>query len=179
MVSMGMTAGSVNEMLTANMTMNQLLTATAGAMSSQGESQAEIDVLNALRGQVTATTLGTFKLGDFFTVASGADNAALASEMNVFQLVTAAAQVANGSNFVNVDNIGITVPGVLSTKVSLQVIEAPKFYFGPVGGSVSTGQINLTVTPSLNLSVSVLGLTSLVSPHELPVKSPAPAPPEH
>lgn len=170
MVNMGMTAGSVNEMLNANMTVTQLMTATAGAMTAQGESAAEIAVLNALKAQVTATTLGTFKLGDFISVASGADNTALASEMNVFQLVTASAQVANGSHFIDVSDVGITVPNVLSTKVSLQVIEPPQFYFGPVGGSRSTGQISLTVTPKLSLPVTVAGLTSVVVTNELPVK---------
>ena len=170
LVNMGIAAGTVNEMMAADLTMNQLLTATAAAMTAQGETAGEVAVLNALRAQVTSTTLAVFQLGDFMTVSSGADNMALASEMNVFQLVTAAAQVANGSNFIDVSDIGVAVPNVLSTKVSLQVIEPPQFYFGPVGGSKSTGQISLTVTPSLNLPVTVAGLTSVVVTNDLPVK---------
>ncbi len=170
LVSMGIAAGTVNEMMAANLTMNQLLTATASAMTAQGETAGEVAILNALKAQVTSTTLAVIKLGDFMTVASGADNTALASELNVFQLVTAAAQVANGENFVNVSNIGVVVPNVLSTKVSLKVIEPPQFYFGPVGGSVSTSQIELTVTPSLNLPVSVAGLAGVTVTNDLPVK---------
>lgn len=170
LVNMGFAAGSVAEMMNADLTMNQLLTATAAAMTSQGETAGEVAVLNALKAQVTSTTLAVFKLGDFMNVASGADNAALASEINVFQLVTAAAQVANGSNFVNVSGLGVTVPNVLSTAVSLQVIEPPQFYFGPVGGSRSTGQISLTVTPSLSLPVSVAGLSSVLVTGDLPVR---------
>jgi len=107
------------------------------------------------------------------TVSQGADNTALASELNVFQLVTAAAQVANGNHFIDVSDVGITVPNVSSTKVSLQVIEAPKFYFGPVGGSVSTSQISLTVTPKLNLSLPVtvgLNLATISVTSDYPVK---------
>ncbi|HUR24084.1 MAG TPA: hypothetical protein VMZ73_09460 [Acidimicrobiales bacterium] len=170
LVNGGVSAGTVSELMNANLTMNQLLTATAAAMTSEGETAGEVAVLNALKAQVTNTTLATFKLGQFMTVASGADNTALASELNVFQFVTAAAQVANGSNFINVSNVGITVPNVSSTKVSLQVIEPPQYYFGPVGGSKSTGQISLTVTPTLNLPVTVAGLTSVVVTNDLPVK---------
>lgn len=170
LVNGGVSAGTVSEMMNANLTMNQLLTATAAAMTSEGETAGEVAVLNALRAQVTNTALATFKLGQFMTVASGADNTALASELNVFQFVTAAAQVANGSNFINISNVGITVPNVSNTKVSLQVIEPPQYYFGPVGGSKSTGQISLTVTPTLNLPVTVSGLTSVVVTNDLPVK---------
>ena len=169
LVSMGVTAGSVSELMNANLTMNQLLTATAAAMTQEGETAAEVAVLNALLTQVTATTLTSFQLGELMSVATGADNTALASELNVFQLVTAAAQVANGDNFVNISDLGVTVPNVLTTKVSLQVIEPPQYYFGPVGQGVSTGQIKLTVTPSLNLPVSVAGLASVTVTNDLPV----------
>ncbi|HEX2119957.1 MAG TPA: hypothetical protein VHF91_12285, partial [Acidimicrobiales bacterium] len=92
------------------------------------------------------------------------------SSLNVFQLVTGAAQVANGDHLIEVTDVGITVPNVSSTKVALKVIEPPKFYFGPVGGSVSTSQIELTVTPTLNLPVSVAGLANVVVTNTLPVK---------
>jgi uncharacterized membrane protein len=103
------------------------------------------------------------------TVASGADNMALGSSINVFQLVTAAAQVANGSNFIDVSNVGITVPNVSSTKITLQVIQTPQFYFGPVGGSRSTGQVNLTVTPTLDLNLNLVVATARVT-SDYPVK---------
>lgn len=170
LVNMGFAAGTVSEMMAADLTLSQLLTATAAAMTAQGETAGEVAVLNALTAQVAAATLAVFELGDFMTVASGADNTALASELNVFQLVTAAAQVANGSNFIDVSNVGVTVPNVGSTRISLQVIEPPQYYFGPVGGSVSTGQISLTVSPTLNLPVTVAGLASVVVTNELPVR---------
>jgi uncharacterized membrane protein len=143
--------------MNANVTMNQLLTATASALTAQGVVGAgQATILNTLKAQVTSTALTSFKLGDFMTIASGADNMALGSTLNVFQLVTAAAQVANGNNFIDVPNVGITVPNVSSTRVRLQVIEGPKYYFGPVGQSVSTSQVSLTVTPTLDLTVPLL-----------------------
>jgi uncharacterized membrane protein len=170
LASMGVSAGTVSQMLAANITAAQLMQATAQALALQGPTAAtSLTALNALRAQITATTLTTFTLGDLMHVSQGADNAALASQLNVFQLVTGAAEVANGSHLIDVSDIGITVGSVLSTKVSLQVISPPQFYFGPVGGSVTTAQIGLTVTPKLNLPVSVAGLTSVTVTNDLPV----------
>ena len=171
LVSAGVSAGTVNGLMNSNVTITQLMTATAAALTAQGVAgAAQATILNTLKAQVTSTALTSFKLGDFMTIATGADNTALASSLNVFQLVTAAAQVANGNNFIDVSDVGIVVPDVLSTKVSLQVIEPPKFYFGPVGGSVSTAQISLTVTPKLDMPISVAGLVDARVRNDLPIK---------
>ena len=67
--------------------------------------------------------------------------------------------VANGTNAVVVPSIGISLPGIGTTSLSLKVIEGQKTYFGPVGDGVSTGQVELTLTPTLNRSITVAGLT--------------------
>jgi uncharacterized membrane protein len=166
----GFTVGNVNQLMDADLTLTQLMTATAGALTAQGVAgTAQAALLNTLKAQVTSSSLATFKLGKFMTVSQGADNMALGSSVNVFQLVTAAAQVANGSNFIDVSDVGITVPGALSTKASLQVIQAPQFYFGAKGGSVSTSQIDLTVTPSLDMPITVAGLVGAHVKNDLPI----------
>jgi len=171
LVSAGVSAGSVTGLMNANVTLNQLMTAAASALTAQGPTgAAQAAILNTLKLQVTSTALASFKLGDFMTVASGADNMALGSTLNVFQLVTAAAQVANGNNFINVSDVGITVPGVLTSKASLQVIEPPKFYFGPVGAGRSTAQISLTVTPNLDMPITVAGLVGAHVKNDLPIE---------
>jgi len=171
LVSAAVSAGSVTGLMNANVTLNQLMTAAASALTAQGPTgAAQAAILNTLKLQVTSTTLASFKLGDFMTVASGADNMALGSTLNVFQLVTAAAQVANGNNFVDVSDVGITVPGVSTSKASLQVIEPPKFYFGPVGAGRSTAQISLTVTPNLDMPITVAGLVGARVKNDLPIK---------
>jgi uncharacterized membrane protein len=169
--SMGLAAGTVSEMLNTDVTMGQLLQASAQALALQGPTGvAQAAILDTLRTQATATTLTSFKLGRMISVEQGGEEMAAGSTLNVFQLVTGAAQVANGNHLVEVSSVGITVPNVVSTKVALKVIEPPKFYFGPVGGSVSTSQIELTVTPTLNLPVSVAGLANVVVTNTLPVK---------
>lgn len=167
LLSMGVSAGNLSSLLSSNITAAQLLQATAQALTAKGD-VADASVLNALRLTITNST--QFTLGKLIHVATGADNTALASNINVFQLVTAAAEVANGSNFIDIPSVNITVPGVLGTEVKLQVIQPPQFYFGPVGGSVSTAQISLTVVTNLNLNLTVAGLVGAVATGKLPVQ---------
>ncbi len=170
LASMGFSVGTVSQLLATNLTVNQVLQATANALTAQGgvANLALATQLNTLRAGITNTTQIT--LGSFMHVSQGADNAALASDLNVFQLLTASAEVANGSSFIDIPDVGIAVPNTLSTRVKLQVIQPPQFYFGPVGGSVSTAQIDLTVTPSLNLPVTIPGLNGVTVTGTFPVK---------
>ena len=174
LAAMGFSVGTVSDLMNANMSVAQLMQATAAALTAQGVVGAgQASILNTLKAQITSSALTQIHLGQFMTVAQGADNTALASQLNVFQLVTAAAQVANGSHFIDVSDVGIAVPNVTSTKVSLQVIQPPQYYFGPVGGSVSTSQISLTVTPKLNLSLPVtvgLNVATIGVTSDYPVK---------
>jgi len=167
LASAGFSVGTVSQLLDTELTLGQLFLAAANALTAGGETAAA-NALNLIRASVTTTT--KIKLGNFIEVAQGADDMALGSTLNAFGLVTAAAQVANGENLISVPGIGITVPGVLTTDVTLKVIEPPRFYYGPEGKGVSTSQIELSVTTDLNLNLSILGLTGAKATGKLPVR---------
>jgi uncharacterized membrane protein len=170
LATMGYSVGTVDELLATNLTMNRLLTATAGALNTEGGAANVAVATQLLSMAATVTNTTQFTLGRFMHVDSGANNTALGSQLNVFQLLTGSAQVANGNNFVDIPDIGLTVGNVTSTRVKLKVIEPVQFYFGPVGGSVSTSQLDLTVTPTLDLPISVLGLVGTRVKNDLPVR---------
>jgi len=166
LASMGFSVGTVSQLLSANMTLAQLYQATASALTLQGDT-ANATLLNTLR--VAATSSVQMTLGGLIHVAQGGENAALSTSLNLFQLVTGSALLANGNTLLTLSNAAITVPGVTQTAISLKVIEVPQTYIGPVGGSVTTGQVELVVTPTLNLNVS-LGLSLLNVTGDLPVR---------
>ena len=58
---------------------------------------------------------------------------------------------------------------MLSTGISLKVTELPQTYIGPIGGSVSTGQVDLIITPKIDVNLS-LGLSLLRVTGDLPVR---------
>ena len=154
----GVQFGTVDQMLAADLTLAQLAQATANALNAAGDSDAALYAgPEGIVAQSTNTT--TFKLGDFIGVAQGSGDAALATEFNAWDLLTGSAMVANGSNLISVPNVGVSVPGIGTTSLGLKVIEAKKTYIGPAGGSVSTAQVEMTLTPVLDWPLSVGGLT--------------------
>jgi len=147
----GFSVGSVDQLMSASMTLADLYTATASALTTGGDT-ADANIFTALALKATSTV--TITLGQLIHVQQGADSAALGTSINLMQLVTGTAEIANGSHLIDVSNVGITVPGVTSTRVQMTVIEKPVIFIGYFGDAgVTTAQINLTVTPTLNLSI--------------------------
>lgn len=171
----GVQFGTVDDLLVADITMADLATATANALTKKGETGAAL--LFTQGGGIVAksTNTATFQLGDMIKVAEGAGDSALATEFNVLGLVTGGAMVANGTNAVSIPNIGIAIPGVGSTSLSLKVIEGPQTYIGPDETiftdlpHATTGQVELTLTPVLNVSAPVAGLDGATLTGSLPV----------
>ncbi|MEA2828347.1 MAG: hypothetical protein QOG43_2786 [Actinomycetota bacterium] len=166
LASMGFSVGTVSQLLSANMTAAQLFQATASALTLGGDA-ANASLFNTLR--LAATSSVQMNLGGLIQVAQGSENAALSSSVGLFQLVTGSALLINGTNTLSLSNAGITVPGVASTALSLKVTELPQTYIGPVGGSVTTGQVDLVVTPKIDVNLSV-GLSLLRLTGDLPVR---------
>ena len=153
----GVQFGTVDQLLTADLTLAQLAQATANALNAAGDSDAALYA--GPTGIVAqSTNTATFQLGDLITVAQGSGDAALATEFNVWELLVGSAMVANGSNLVSIPNLGITIPGLGTTSLSLKVIEAKRTYIGPVGNGVSTAQVEMTITPTLDRPLTVAGL---------------------
>lgn len=154
----GIQFGTIDQMLNADITLAQLATATAGALTAAGDTNAAL-YAGPLGIIAQSTNTATFKLGQLFTIGAGAGDAALATEFNAFQLLTGSAMTANGTNLVSVPNIGITLPGIGTTGLTLKVIEGQEIYIGPANGpAISTGQIDLTLSSNLDIPISVTGL---------------------
>lgn len=159
LADMGIAAGTVDQMLTSNITLAQLYQASAQALAANGQT-ANASLFNTLRLQAGSTTL--FKLGEMITIGQGGSDSAASAQLNLLQLLTGSAAVANGQNLISVTGVAITVPNAGSVDLSLRVIEGPKIYIGPAGTGphVTTGQISLTITPRISV-LNLLGLVRL------------------
>jgi uncharacterized membrane protein len=160
--------GTVNELLTTQITAAQLLTAAATVLN--GQTVDSYDVSSQLISLRDSTTNSQkFTLGDYLTVAQGFENKAANASLNVLQLITAGAELANKNNFLDAGSIiTLPVPGVgnVNTKLGLKVIEGPKHYIGPANGPnlpLHTGQVQLTLTPQLDAPFQVTGLLGAIS----------------
>ena len=80
----------------------------------------------------------------------------MSANLDVLQLLTTEAEVANGSNAINVQSaLGIT--GVTSSTLSLVVGQPPQVAYGPVGTTATTAQV------TADLKLNVLGVGSWTS----------------
>lgn len=156
----GLGVGTVEELLELdNVSVGALFVAAANVLDSQGK-LVEADLLRAI-----TVGAGTphISIGDIIDAAP-TDAAALDAQINVLDLVTGAALIANEGHAVNIPNLGITLPGLVSTTTSLTVIESPRTRCGRKGTTNETAQIRLRITgtiPARNINVSILGLANV------------------
>lgn len=149
LLAMGLNVGTPEQLMNADLTLVQLITATGQALGQTGQptAQAEIDDLLA----ASITTTNTVKLGDFITLAQPASDAALDAGVNVYQLVSASAQVANGGSFVDVPLTGINLGSLTGVTLMAKVIEPAQVAIGPIGTTAQNSQVTLRVTVDVPL----------------------------
>jgi uncharacterized membrane protein len=147
-------AGTPSALLNLNdLSLNQFFLASAKALQAEGGDAADITLLNQL-ATANLSTLPHIKFSDLLQLGS-TSSAAMSTSVNLLNLVSTAAFVANGTNALSVPSLTAGVPNVASVSASLKVIQAPEGACGPVGTAVKTSQVDLDVTFTLSpLTVS-------------------------
>lgn len=168
-VATAMGFGTVNELLTANVKLKDLIRATATVLNNHG------DVLAVKVNQIADSTNSskTLTVGNMIKVTQGAEDSAAGAMVNVLQLISGSAQVANKGSFLTasgIANVPVTGVGTLGTSMGIKVIEPPRIYIGPVGGSVSTSQVEITFNSTIDVPLTGLLGGVLKATGNLPVK---------
>ncbi|WP_436699197.1 hypothetical protein [Nocardioides sp. BYT-33-1] len=157
--------GSVSELLRAeDVSIADLVAASADVLSAQagGGSTAAVTALNLIKAAIKAGA-PTIKIGDLLS-ASPTDPAALGTSLNVFDMITAAALVANGTNAIALDKLDVNL-GLISAKTTLKVIQAPRktCSTGHDDQVARTAQVELVTkvtSNAINQAVAVGGLVN-------------------
>lgn len=142
--------GSPSEFATTSITVGRLLDAIATVMTASGSSSADISIVNAIRNSLTTAIQGrVVLLGDLVEIGAG-NASALDAKLKVLNLVSGAAFIVNGTNFISVPSLAVTVPGLTNVTTSVKVIESPQQACGKPGDGTkaSTSQVTLTVKGS-------------------------------
>lgn len=170
------TLGSPDSLLTSDVSLRRLAQASVTALNNKA---AGGDTLAAAAATPLASLVSTIdtalmvKAGDILNIQQPADPAAAAADLqfNAFDFLVAgglarvgtAARIANGTNFVDVPGLTVTVPGLGGTTLRLTVIEPPKISaFGPARFDITTNswlttaqtaQVKLDLTTSIVVEV--------------------------
>lgn len=155
-----LTVGGMQDLLnTGGLKVLDLLDASVSALSAkQGGSDSGVLALQAMNGTIAANVKNAdLVLGDILDIKAAES---LAAQVNVLDLITAAAYVAHKDDpsALNLP-LGINLPNLAQIGVSLKVIEPPKVAYGKPGFAspgvynteVRSAQIALTVSAEANL----------------------------
>ena len=148
--------GTTEELLATSVSVKDFYLAVADALSANG------DTANAALVQNIAVHIGSVahnvNIGELLNVSQG-NTAALSTTLNVFNLLTGAAFLANGSSAVALQSLNLTLPLLGTVSGGLSLIQKPVNTCGKKGTTLHTEQA--TVGPlSANLSSGLLsGIT--------------------
>jgi len=124
----GVGAGTVGELLDAQVTLGQLLDITAEALSAQGNTVG-LEVLTDLQAIVASAGADvqdlSLRLGDLVGATTTDPDAGLVGSASVPQLLSLAAVLSGGENFLSIPATVINVAGLSRVELKLHVIEAP------------------------------------------------------
>ena len=158
---LGLNLGNPSNLLNTSVNMKSFLTAVATVLSNNGNSSASATVAT-LAASISALSTLTTNLGNFVKLGTGVNGSAADAQLNVFELITGSAEVANGSSFVNIPGLSLTA-GITNLTVSFSAIQPQVIcVMCSTGDAKTTSQVTLKVTPTIS-PVSLLGLASPVT----------------
>jgi len=147
--------GSVDELLSANVTAGDLLIAAADVLQSDGTSNANI--LSLVGAELGGISLS---LGDLVNAEPGT-GAAETATINAFDLLAGTVIIANGSSAISVPDLALNLPlSGTGLTTSLSLIEKPRMGCGQRGTTADTAQVALSIGGTLVSLPNILGLTA-------------------
>jgi uncharacterized membrane protein len=177
-------AGGYDQVLQTDATVGQLLNAMATVLQRNGSTaQVTLDALSALAFSANMPTAQPLlKLGELVKVQTGTPAAGLDTNLQVFQLVQGAVQLANGKGAIAA-NLPVNVLGMGTATLHLKIIEPPQLSAigdptlaaldpdGPNGIRVRTAQFRALLTLDLPLLTTLSSVTNAVANLLTPVTS--------
>lgn len=120
--------GTVSQLLNTQISMNDFMLAMVQALGSSNA--VAVQALNA----IIATNVESLnvRIGDVIKVTTPSSESAANASINILELLTTSAQVANGSNLVKLDT-AIDLGALAQAKVQLVILEQPSIAIGPAG----------------------------------------------
>lgn len=143
--------GTVDELMTANVTARSFVAAAASVLANNGN-LAAADVMNAIAARLNSTT--SLDVSSMLNLTTGAGSAA-GLTIDAFNFVQAVIELSNKNNFVALA-LPVSVPGLASVQLEAKIIESPRIACGKKGTRARSAQIQLRLTADVTtLSGSV------------------------
>lgn len=172
LVGTSVIAGGYDQVLGSSVTLGRFYLALAEVLARGGGNAAQVALLNRL-ATVAAKDV-VVKVGDIVGIDT-TNGAGLDAVVNLFDLVSGAAFLANGTNAIAIPDLNVNLAGVSRLNVRLFVAQKPTMVCGrPNSASGLSSQIDLDLTGNLadlNLGVGVISAPISVSLRLTPTKA--------
>jgi hypothetical protein len=139
--------GTPDELFDGSVSALDVLDASAEILRRANPSSAQVAVLDTIIAS-GSTGLGGVAVTDVVDVATGAEDAALSSNFNLYDFLAGSAFIANGTNAVAVPAISLGVPG-MNVSGGLTVIQSPATVYGTIGDFAETSQVDAALTSTV------------------------------
>lgn len=149
--------GTVDELATTGVTLGNFYLAMAHVLRNGGNA-VQADLLESISAKVGTLAL---KVGDLIDLTT-AGSSALDASFNALDLLTGAAQVANGDYGVSVSQLGINIPGVSNLAGNLHITEQPKWKCGDSVTGTAAADAAHSTQFDLNLGGTLISLPSIL-----------------
>ncbi|TPK92000.1 TadG family pilus assembly protein [Mesorhizobium sp. B2-4-17] len=152
---LNITAGTYSDVLASKATVGQIATAMANVPGLGNTAKVALQIIaSKSTGTVKIPLSSLVDLGSVGSLGLGQQPSGLGIDASAMGMLTAAAVLANGTNQAAVD-LGATIPGLLSTKLSIAIGEpaqsSPWLAVGGIGTIVRTAQTRIKLTASVGI----------------------------
>ncbi|MCZ8543127.1 TadG family pilus assembly protein [Mesorhizobium qingshengii] len=155
------TGGTYSDVLASKATVGQIATAMANVPGLGNTAKVALQTIaSKSTGTVKIPLSSLVDLGSVGSLGLGQRPAGLGVDASAMGMLTAAAVLANGTNQAQVD-LGATIPGLLSTKLTIAIGEPAQFSpwlsVGEIGTVVRTAQTRIKLVASVGVGTPGLG----------------------
>ncbi|MER8574433.1 hypothetical protein NKG99_23445 [Mesorhizobium sp. M1409] len=155
------TGGTYTDVLASKATVGQIATAMANVPGLGNTAKVALQTIASKSTSTVKIPLSSLvDLGSVGSAGLGQNPAGLGVDASAMGMLTAAAVLANGTNQAQV-NLGATVPGLLSTKLTIAIGEPAQFSpwlaVGGIGTTVRTAQTRIKLVASVGVGTPGLG----------------------
>lgn len=151
--------GTVDELLSANLSVGELLQVFAQAVSASNTASVDAIAATELLANATVSDLSV-NVGDILSVTTPDVEQAATVDVNLLDLLTTTILVANGQHAIELP-LGVSLLG-LHIDTFLTVIEPPQIAIGPPGKNADGDWITQTHTAQIRLDTTVTGGLNLL-----------------
>ncbi|WP_414040072.1 TadG family pilus assembly protein [Acidithiobacillus sp. M4-SHS-6] len=152
--------GTVNGLLQANLNLPILYQGMLTALSNQAHGGViSSDAQGALQQLVNLDVPGSYQVpvAKLLNITLAAPDAAADAQVNLLNLITTSAMVANQHHFISIPDLGVHLGGLVNLGLGLQIISPPSIAFGEAGqnpdGTWKTQAHSAQVALALHLQV--------------------------